>query len=71
VCRRIARWIARSAAQNPAKTNIVERPIGDDLQALRQLNPNLDIWDTYATLHVLMPDASIFHEGTLLVPGLF
>ena len=35
------------------------RPIGDDPEALRALNPDLDIWDAYATIHALMPDGSM------------
>ena len=56
VCRRIARWVQRSGRNNVGETpSIVERPIGDDPQALRALNPDLDIWDAYATIH--LPDA--------------
>jgi hypothetical protein len=39
------------------------RPIGSDPKALRALNPALDIWDAYATIHLLMP------SGTMLVGG--
>jgi hypothetical protein len=35
--------------------NIIERPIGDDPEALRALNEDLDIWDTYETIYLLMP----------------
>ena len=28
-------------------------------EKLRSLNPDLDIWDAYATIHVLMPDGSM------------
>src|SRR5271170_4725352 len=54
VCRRIARWV-----QDSGETSIIERPIGDDPEALRLLNPDLDIWDAYATIHLLMPDGSM------------
>jgi predicted DCC family thiol-disulfide oxidoreductase YuxK len=54
VCRRIAGWV-----RNSGETSIVERPIGDDPEALRSLNPGLDIWDAYATIHLLMPDGSM------------
>ena len=54
VCRRIARWVRMSG-----ETSIIERPIGDDADALRSLNPDLDIWDAYATIHLLMPDGSM------------
>jgi predicted DCC family thiol-disulfide oxidoreductase YuxK len=59
VCRRIARWVRRSAQGEPGEPSIVERPIGDDPDALRLLNPALDIWDAYATIHLLMPDGSM------------
>jgi predicted DCC family thiol-disulfide oxidoreductase YuxK len=63
VCRRVARWVQRSGQNRAGETSIVERPIGDDPQALRALNPNLDIWDAYATIHLLMPDASMKRGG--------
>ena len=59
VCRRIAHWVEKSAQRKSGETSIVLRPIGDDPDALRALNPNLDIWDAYATIHVLMPDGSM------------
>lgn len=59
VCRRIAHWVQRSAKGKTGETSIMERPIGDDPEALRLLNPDLDIWDAYATIHVLMPDGSM------------
>jgi predicted DCC family thiol-disulfide oxidoreductase YuxK len=59
VCRRIARWVHASAQLPSGETSIDERPIGDDPEELRALNPNLDIWDAYATIHVLMPDGSM------------
>jgi predicted DCC family thiol-disulfide oxidoreductase YuxK len=59
VCRRIARWVQKSGQSQSGETSIVERPIGDDPEALRSLNPDLDIWDAYATIHLLMPDGSM------------
>lgn len=59
VCRSIARWVAKSSGSNAAEATIIERPIGDDPDALRSLNSNLNIWDAYATVHVLMPDGSM------------
>jgi predicted DCC family thiol-disulfide oxidoreductase YuxK len=56
VCRRIAAWVTRSSAST---ASLVVRPIGDDPEALRALDPNLDIWDAYATIHLLMPDGSM------------
>jgi predicted DCC family thiol-disulfide oxidoreductase YuxK len=59
VCRRIARWVERAAQSPSGQTSLIERPIGDDPEALRALNPQLDIWDAYATIHLLMPDGSM------------
>jgi predicted DCC family thiol-disulfide oxidoreductase YuxK len=59
VCRRIARWVKKSAGGTTGETTIVVRPIGTDPEELRLLNSDLDIWDAYATIHVLMPDGSM------------
>jgi predicted DCC family thiol-disulfide oxidoreductase YuxK len=60
VCRRIAAWVARSARKEAGQAHsVTERPIGSDPESLRALSPNLDIWDAYATLHLLMPDGSM------------
>jgi predicted DCC family thiol-disulfide oxidoreductase YuxK len=59
VCRSIGRWVQKSAQDKSGKASIIVRPIGDDPEALRLLNPELDIWDAYATIHVLMPDGSM------------
>ena len=59
VCRSIGRWVKRSALNKSGEACIVVQPIGDDPQTLRSLNPDLDIWDAYATIHVLMPDGSM------------
>jgi predicted DCC family thiol-disulfide oxidoreductase YuxK len=60
VCRRIARWVQKSAQLIQGEASLViERPIGNDPEALRSLNPALDIWDAYATIHLLMPDGSM------------
>ena len=59
VCRSIARWVKASAKLKSGETTIVERPIGNDPEELRALNPNLDIWAAYATIHLLMPDGSL------------
>jgi predicted DCC family thiol-disulfide oxidoreductase YuxK len=58
VCRRIAHWVEQSAHNDSAKPAVIVRPIGDDPQALRALDPDLDIWDAYETIHLLMPDGS-------------
>ena len=59
VCRRIARWVARSAMNKAGESSILERPIGNDPDELLALNPSLDIWDAYATIHLLMPDVTM------------
>ena len=59
VCRSIGHWVERSALNKSGETSLVVQPIGDDPQTLRSLNPDLDIWDAYATIHVLMPDGSM------------
>jgi predicted DCC family thiol-disulfide oxidoreductase YuxK len=59
VCRHIARWVRKAARSAAGEALVVERPIGDNPDALRSLNPALDIWDAYATLHLLMPDGSM------------
>jgi predicted DCC family thiol-disulfide oxidoreductase YuxK len=63
VCRRIGHWVKKSAQLNAAETSLIVRPIGDDPAALRVLNPGLDIWEAYATIHVLMPDGSMKRGG--------
>lgn len=59
VCRSIAHWVQKSAEGEKGGARIVQQPIGDDPDALRLLNPDLDIWDAYETIHVLMPDGSM------------
>ncbi len=59
VCRRIGHWVHKSAQSKSGEPSIIEQPIGDDPEALRLLNPKLDIWDAYATIHLLMPDGSM------------
>jgi predicted DCC family thiol-disulfide oxidoreductase YuxK len=60
VCRGIARWVKKSArGREAAADSLVVQPIGDDPEALRLLSPNLDIWDAYATIHLLMPNGSM------------
>ena len=58
VCRRIAGWVRTSAEGKGGETSLTVRPIGNDPLALRSLDPDLDIWDAYATIHILMPDGS-------------
>jgi predicted DCC family thiol-disulfide oxidoreductase YuxK len=59
VCRHIGHWVQRSAQSKSGETSIIVQPIGDEPERLRSLNPDLDIWDAYATIHVLMPDGSM------------
>jgi predicted DCC family thiol-disulfide oxidoreductase YuxK len=59
VCRRIGHWVQKSAQSKSGEASLIVRPIGDDPEALRSLNPDLDIWDAYATIHLLMPDGSM------------
>ena len=63
VCRRIARWVATSAQRGTTSASILEQPIGDDPVVLRGLNPTLDIWDAYETIHLLLPDGSMMVGG--------
>jgi predicted DCC family thiol-disulfide oxidoreductase YuxK len=55
VCRRLAHWVQNSA-QKASQPTLIVQPVGDDPQRLRALNPGLDIWQAYKTVHVLMPD---------------
>jgi predicted DCC family thiol-disulfide oxidoreductase YuxK len=59
VCRRIAARVRKSAARSHDDVRLLVRPIGDDPDALRVLNPELDIWDAYETIHIVMPDGSM------------
>ncbi len=59
VCRAIARWVAAEAHDRSGMPTLRVRPIGDDPADVLALNPALDIWDAYATIHVVMPDASM------------
>src|SRR5665213_870021 len=59
VCRRIAHWVENSAQSKSGEKSIIVRPVGDDPEALHLLNPGLNIWDAYATSHLLMPDGSM------------
>jgi predicted DCC family thiol-disulfide oxidoreductase YuxK len=59
VCRRIGHWVQKSAQSVPGEMSLIVRPIGDDPNALLALHPDLDIWDAYETIHLLMPDGSM------------
>lgn len=59
VCRSIASWVKRQVQAGSGTASIVVRPIGQDPEELRALNQGLNIWDAYATIHLLMPDGSM------------
>jgi len=59
VCGHLAHWVQASALSKSGGTTIVVRPVGNDPAELRTLNPDLDIWDAYAKIHLLMPDGSM------------
>jgi predicted DCC family thiol-disulfide oxidoreductase YuxK len=59
VCRSIANWVKKQVQAGSVTTSIVVRPIGQDPEELRALNQGLNIWDAYATIHLLMPDGSM------------
>lgn len=63
VCRRMARWVRRVARNAIGERTIDVRPIGEDPEALRRLDPRLDIWKVYAKSHLLMPDGGILIAG--------
>jgi predicted DCC family thiol-disulfide oxidoreductase YuxK len=59
VCRRIGHWVQKSAQNGSGETTLIVQPIGNDPDALLALHPDLDIWDAYETIHLLMPDGSM------------
>ena len=59
VCRSIAHWVKKSAQMGAGGTSMIVRPIGEDPEELKSLNPALSIWDAYSTIHLLMPDGSM------------
>jgi predicted DCC family thiol-disulfide oxidoreductase YuxK len=59
VCRSMARWVQKSAQSKTGDPTIAVLAIGEDPEALRRLSPQLNIWDAYATSHLLMPDGSM------------
>jgi predicted DCC family thiol-disulfide oxidoreductase YuxK len=65
VCRAIANWVQRSLADGSAGEGpgLTLQPIGEDPEALKRLSPQLDIWEAYATIHLLMPDGSLLRGG--------
>jgi predicted DCC family thiol-disulfide oxidoreductase YuxK len=59
VCRRIGHWVQRSAQGRSGETSLIVQPIGSDPDALLALHPDLNIWDAYETIHLLMSDGSM------------
>src|SRR6202142_2132785 len=59
VCRRIGHWVQKSAKGKSGEASLIVQPIGGDPEALLVLHPDLDIWDAYETIHLLMPDGSM------------
>ena len=59
VCRSIANWVKKQVQATSHGTSLVVRPIGQDPEELQALNQGLNIWDAYATIHLLMPDGSM------------
>jgi len=53
VCRSIASWVKKQVQAGSGTNSIVVRPIGQDPDELRALNQDLNIWDAYATIHLL------------------
>ena len=62
VCRRIASWV-RASALASGRATLDVRPIGEDPAALRAIEPTLDIWEAYETIHLVMPDGSLKRGG--------
>jgi predicted DCC family thiol-disulfide oxidoreductase YuxK len=63
VCDRIGQWVEKDAHKGTGLPRLDARAIGNDPVELRTLNPNLDIWDAYAIIHLLMPDGSMKTGG--------
>jgi predicted DCC family thiol-disulfide oxidoreductase YuxK len=63
VCRHMASWVRAIARNARGEATVDVRPIGEDPEALRRLDPRLDIWKVYAKSHLLMPDGAILVAG--------
>lgn len=63
VCRHVAQWVERSARRKSGETSIILMPVGDDPEALKLLNPGLNIWAAYATNYLIMTDGSMKTGG--------
>ena len=63
VCSRIAAWVVGAARTKAGLATLAVRGIGEDPDALREIHPDLVIWDAYATVHVVMPDGRLKAGG--------
>lgn len=64
VCRKISAWVIRNDDPNNGGWQAIdERPIGSDPEALKAIDPRLDIWDVYSKIHLIMPDGTILKGG--------
>lgn len=63
VCRNIAHWVEMSAQSQSGEKSIILMPVGDDPEALKLLNPDLNIWDAYASNYLILPDGSMKKGG--------
>jgi predicted DCC family thiol-disulfide oxidoreductase YuxK len=61
VCQALSSWVKKQDAAGGDR--IDERPIGDDPEALKAIDPSLDIWDVYKEIHLVMPDGTIKKGG--------
>lgn len=57
VCRHFVVSVRMLAVSGSGHTTIIERPTGTDAELLRTMN--LDTWDAYESIHLLMPDGSM------------
>jgi hypothetical protein len=55
--------VQKAAHRRSGLARLAARAIGNDRAELCTLNANLDIWDAYATIHLLMPDGSMKTGG--------
>lgn len=63
VCSKIVAWVKKSTPMNLGVPEMVVQPIGEDPRALKLIHPGLNIWDAYATIHLVMPDGKIKTGG--------
>jgi predicted DCC family thiol-disulfide oxidoreductase YuxK len=64
VCRKLSSWVIANDAKSAGGGDLIdERPIGHDPAALTAIHPDLDIWQAYETIHLVMPDGTIKKGG--------